>query len=320
MKNKLYVGIDVCKKHLDIAIRPEGKIWQVENNEQGIEKLVEDLGKIKPELIVMESTGGYELNAACELGTAELPIAVINPRQARDFAKSLGKLAKTDKIDAMVLAHFGEAIQPEPRKMPDEKAILLQATISRRRQLIQMLTAEKNRLGTAHISVKKQIREHISWIENELAIIDVDLQKQLRSDPRWKVKEKILRSFSGVGPVTSVTLLADFPEIGIINRKKGAALAGLAPFNCDSGNKHGKRIIWGGRASVRNALYMATLSAVRCNPVIRPYYLKLIERGKPPKVALVACMRKVLTILNSMIRDMTYWQPDLALPKNSIST
>jgi transposase len=318
MKDKMFVGIDVCKKHLDIAIRPTGKIWRVDNNAQGIKELVDEFSKSAPELIVMEATGGYEMQAACELGAANLVVAVVNPRQARDFAKSLGRLAKTDKIDAMMLAHFGEAIRPEARKMPDEQAMRLQATLARRRQMIEMLIAEKNRLGTAHISLQAHIREHILWMENELKDIDLDTKAQIENSPIWEAKAKVTCSVSGVGRVTTVTLLADFPELGMLNRKKVSALAGLAPFNCDSGNKQGKRIIWGGRACVRNALYMATLSAIRCNPVIKAHYKNLIGKGKPPKVALVACMRKLLTILNAMIRDMTLWNPDLASPKTSI--
>jgi transposase len=320
MENKIYIGIDVCKKALDIAVRGTGEIWQEENNEEGIDQLKEKLIKLKPALIVMEATGGYEMEAALALGAADLPVAVINPRQARNFAKSTGKLAKTDKIDAKMLAHFGEAIKPEPQKMPDDEAIKLQATLSRRRQLVEMLVAEKNRRGAAHKSLKKQIEAHIEWLQRELSEVDEVLQAQIKNNEMWEAKGKVIRSVPGFGKVVTTTLLADLPEAGVVNRKKVAALAGVAPYNCDSGGKHGVRIIWGGRASIRNALYMATVSAIRFNPIIKEYYKKLIDNGKPPKVALVACMRKLLVIVNAMLRDMTLWDPELATKKTPIAT
>ena len=275
--------------------------------------------QISPTLIVMEATGGYETAAASTLGVAGLPLAIVNPRQARDFAKSLGRLAKTDKIDASVLAHFGEATRPEPRNLPDEQTVLLQALLVRRRQLINMLIAEKNRYGMTHETQQMRVQEHIEWLEAELKDLDEALHEQLQQSPIWQEKERLLRSVPGVGPVTVMTLLAELPELGQINRKKIAALVGVAPFNCDSGKMHGKRAIWGGRAAVRNALYMATLSATRHNDVIRAHYHHLLEEGKPKKVALVACMRKLLTILNALIRTMSIWQPDFAMPKTLVS-
>ena len=314
-RKEIFVGIDISKKDLDIAIRPTGDILQVSNSEEGFAQLVERMRQIAPTLIVMEATGGYETAVASALGVAGMPLAIVNPRQSRDFAKSLGRLAKTDRIDASMLAHFGEATRPEPRKLPDEQTTLLQALLVRRRQLIKMLVAEKNRLRMTHETQKARVREHIEWLETELKELDKTLHKQLKQSPIWREKEQVLRSVPGVGPVTVMTMLAELPELGQINRKKIAALVGVAPYNCDSGKMHGKRAIWGGRAVVRNALYMATLSAVRHNEVIRIHYQHLLDEGKPKKVALVACMRKMLTILNAMIRTMKPWQPVLAAPK-----
>jgi transposase len=311
----VYVGIDVSKAHLDIAVRPSEERWQVDNTVEGIEQLVKKLSEMKPTLIVMEATGGLEVAGASALAAEGLAVAVINPRQGRDFAKSLGRLAKTDKIDASVLARFGEAVRPEPRTMPNEQAIQLQALLVRRRQLIEMLVAEKNRLSLTHRTVQPRLKEHIAWLEQELDQLDQDLKEHLHESPIWREKDDLLRSVPGVGPVTATTLLAELPELGYLNRKQIAALVGVAPYNCDSGNMRGKRAIWGGRACVRNALYMATLSASRYNPVIRDHFQHLIQLGKPFKVALVACMRKLLTILNAMVHSMKAWQPILAAPK-----
>lgn len=313
-----FVGIDVSKVHLDIASRSTGKQWQVKNDSEGIAELIQQLRALKPTLIVLEATGGLETAVTASLAAAGLQVAVINPRQARDFGKSLGRLAKTDKIDAEMLARFAEAIRPEPRSLPDEQTQELQAVLVRRRQLVEMLVAEKNRFPLAHRTMKPHIQEHITWLEKELGDIDKDLHQRLQNSPLWREKEDLLRSVKGIGPVTATTLLAELPELGHLNRKKIAALVGVAPFNCDSGKMHGKRAIWGGRACVRNALYMATLSATRCNEIIKAYYEHLIQAGKFPKVALVACMRKLLTILNAMVRSGTYWQPHLAKTKNKI--
>jgi transposase len=311
----VFIGIDVSKAHLDIASRPYGERWQVDNTIEGFTELVEKLRPLQPTLIVMEATGGYEMAAVAALAAAQLPVAIINPRQARDFAKSLGRLAKTDRIDAAVLARFAEAIRPEPRALPDEQARELQAILVRRRQIIEMLVAEKNRVYLTHFQLKQRLIEHIAWLEEELAQLDKDIQEQIKTSSLWREKDNLLRSVPGVGPVTATTMLVELPELGQLNRKQIAALAGVAPFNCDSGQMHGRRAIWGGRACVRNALYMATLSASKCNSVIRVHYEHLRELGKPFKVAMVACMRKLLTILNAMLHSGSAWKPDLAKPK-----
>lgn len=323
MKNskadQVFVGIDVSKAHLDIAIRPSGERWQTDNTAEGIEKLEKRLSQLEPTLIILEATGGFEMDAVGALATKGLPVAVINPRQARDFAKSIGRLAKTDKIDAQMLARFGDSVRPEPYSMPSEEAIQLQGILVRRRQLIEMLVAEKNRMYMAHKVVKPRLKEHIAYLEGELEELDQELRAQLQQSPIWREKDDLLRSVPGVGSVTATTLLAELPELGNLNRKEIAALVGVAPFNCDSGNMRGKRAIWGGRASVRHTLYMATLSASRHNPIISNHFHQLIQQGKPSKVALVACMRKLLTILNAMMRSKTSWQPNLAAPKSVLA-
>jgi transposase len=318
LKASVFVGIDVSKAFLDIALRPSGERWQVENNVEGIAVLVAKLQSFAPVSIVLEATGGYETAVVISMSLVKLPVAVVNPRQARDFAKSTGRLAKTDKIDASMLAHFGEAVRPEHRVMPDEQTRQLQAALTRRRQIVEMAAAEKNRLHMAHLSVQPRITEHIIWLEAEAAEIEKDLKNQISNSVVWREKENLLRSVPGVGAVTATTLLAELPELGLLDRKKIASLVGVAPFNCDSGAKRGKRSIWGGRADVRTTLYMATLCASRFNIVIKEMYDRLISVGKPAKVALVACMRKLLTILNAMVHTGKSWQPDLARSKPSI--
>jgi transposase len=310
-----FVGIDVSKAHLDVALRPSGARWQVDNAEAGIALLVQELVELQPTLIVLEATGGYETAAVAALASAGLAVAVINPRQSRDFAKSLGRLAKTDRIDALILARFAEAIQPEPRRLPDEQALQLQAWLVRRRQLLEMLVAEKNRLSVTHKQLRPDVQEHIDYLEKRLKDIDQEIQSSLHNSPVWREKEDLLRSVPGVGRVLAVTLIAELLELGTLNRKQIAALVGVAPFNCDSGQLRGKRAIWGGRASVRTSLYMATLSAIRFNPIIRTFYERLKAAGKPAKVALTACMRKLLTILNAMMHSGKTWQPHLASNK-----
>lgn len=311
----LFVGIDVSKAHLDFATRPTNAGWQVDNNEEGIASLVDKLKQLKPALIILEATGGYETAVTAALASGGLPVAVVNPRQVRDFAKSLGQLAKTDKIDAALLAHFADAVRPELRLLPDEQTQELQGLLVRRRQLIEMLVAEKNRLPMTHKRLKAGVKEHIQYLEHQLEDLDQEIQDRLRSSPVWREQEDLLRSVPGVGKVLSVTLLAELPELGKLNRKQIAALVGVAPYNCDSGKKRGKRAIWGGRASVRSALYMAALSAKRFNPVIKSFYDKLAAAGKPFKVAMTACMRKLLTILNAMMRSGTHWLPQKAATK-----
>jgi transposase len=305
--SRSFVGVDVSKGGLDVAVRPSGESTSFSNDELGIKPLVNRLAEIQPTLIVLEATGGIERQLVGALVSAELPVVVVNPRQVRDFAKASGQLAKTDAIDAMVLARFAEAIRPTVRPLPDESLLELRALIARRRQLTEMIVAESNRLTAASKSVRKRINTHIRWLEAELGRADKDLDQSIRQTPIWKENEDLLRSAPGIGPVISRTLVAELPELGQLNRKQIAALVGIAPFNRDSGTLRGRRTIWGGRATVRGALYMAALVASRRNAVIRDFYKRLRNAGKPPKVALVACMRKLLTILNAMIKHRTRW-------------
>ena len=303
----IFVGIDVSKARLDIAVRPSGEIESVANDQAGIKALVKRLGEIHPTLIVLEATGGFERPLMRGLASVALPAVVVNPRQVRDFAKATGQLAKTDRIDAEVLARFGEAVRPALRPLPDQITVELRALIARRRQLTEMIVAERNRLSGAAKAVSKRIQAHIRWLEAELDRADKDLDQSIRQSPMWRENEDLLRSVPSIGPVISRTLLAELPELGRLNRKQIAALVGIAPLNRDSGTLRGRRTIWGGRATVRAALYMAALVASRRNLVIRAFYRRLRDAGKPAKVALVACMRKLLTILNAMIRHRTHW-------------
>ncbi len=305
---EVYVGIDVAKTHLDVAVRPTGERWRIPNDDDGIEGLVSRLEASHPALVVLEATGGYGRTLIAALAAASLPVAVVNPRQVRDFARSTGKLAKTDSLDAQALARFGEAVRPEPRPLPDEQARALTAVLERRRQLIAMLVAEKNRLHVVTAQVKGRIEAHIRWLEQELEGIDRDLDHTIRDSPVWRERDELLQSVPGVGKVLSTTLLAELPELGTLTRHEVAALVGVAPLNRDSGALRGKRTVWGGRARVRAALYMGTLVATRYNPVIRDFYERLLAKGKAKKVALTACMRKLLTILNAMLRHHTHWQ------------
>jgi len=313
MKNaEIFVGIDVSKASLDVALRPDNTHWSCGNNDTEISELIKRLRKQQPTLIVLEATGGLEIPVVAALASAALPVVVMNPRHVRDFAKASGNLAKTDRIDAGVLAWFGEALRPEIRPLKDPETQALAALLTRRRQLTDMLTAEKNRLSSAPKPVRKDIKAHITWLEKRLKDVDTDLKVAIKHSPLWREHDEILQSAPGVGPVLSITLMAMLPELGTLNRRQIAALAGLAPFNRDSGKFKGKRAIWGGRAEVRAVLYMGTLAAVRCNPIIRPFYQRLIKAGKEHKVAMTACMRKLLTILNVMIKNGTSWhyQPD----------
>ena len=308
-----FVGIDVAKRQLDVTVRPTGETWSVANDPTGVAALIERLrtaGGVR--LIVLEATGGYELAVAAALAAAGLPTVVVNPRQVRDFARGLGKLAKTDRIDAAVLAHFAEAVRPAVRPPVDELAATLHGWLSRRRQLLEMLTAEEQRLRLATAGVRRQIPAHIEWLRAQLRELDRELDGVLRRSPVWRADEDLLRTVPGVGPVLTRTLLGDVPELGRLNGKQIAALIGVAPFNWDSGAHRGTRHIAGGRAPVRAVLYMATVAAVRCNPVLRAFFQRLCAAGKPKKVALIACMRKLLTILNAMMRTRTPWKPALA--------
>ncbi len=303
----VFVGIDVSKAQLDLALRP-GEGCSVPHDEAGIAGIVDRLRVLSPTLIVLEATGGLELPLTGALAAAGLPVVVINPRQARDFAKATGKLAKTDLLDAQLLAHFAEVMRPLSRPLLDEQAQALGAIVARRRQLIEMLTAEKNRFGRAPQPIRARLRAHIAWLEQEVARIETDLGQAIRDSPVWKEKEDLLRSMPGVGPVLATTLLADLPELGTLNQKQIAALVGVAPLNRDSGTLRGRRTVWGGRAHVRATLYMSALVATRYNPVIQAFYRRLCAAGKAKKVALTACMRKLLIMLNAMLKHRTRWR------------
>ncbi len=306
----IYAGIDVSKDVLDIAVAPEGKVWQVPYTEAGMSQVADRLRSIAPTLVVLEATGGLEVAITGVLAAAGLPVVVVNPRQVRDFGKAMGKLAKTDAIDAQLIASFAERVRPALRPLPDEDAQTLSALVARRVQLIEMHTAEKNRMRRAPKRVRKEIQRHIDWLSKGLADLDGELGDFLRQSPLWREKEDLLTTVPGVGNVTAMTLVADLPELGMLNRKQIAALAGVAPFNRDSGTLRGKRTIWGGRGSVRAALYMAALVATRRNHVIRAFYRRLVAAGKAKKTALVACMRKLLTILNAMLKHETPWRSE----------
>ena len=300
--NAEFVGVDVSKANLDVASWTSNEYKRFQNDSTGIQKFIDWLKILQPELIVLEATGGLELPLVAELAYEKMPVAVVNPRRIREFARSIGQLAKTDKLDAKVIAHFGAATHPETRKLPTDDEEKLTALITRRRQVIDMLTAEKNRLHSARFSMKERIEIHIFWLEGELQDLDKEITKFIQQSPIWKEKDKLLRSVPGVGPVTSATILAMLPELGTLNRKKIAALVGVAPVNKDSGKRQKKRRVFGGRANVRSVLYMAALSASKHNPRIKAFYNHLIQMGKEKKVALTACMRKLLIILNAIIR------------------
>ena len=307
-----FIGIDVAKRQLDVAVRPTGERWTVGTEEMAIAGVVERvraLGAVQ--LIVVEATGGYETALVAALSSAGLPVVVVNPRQVRDFARALGKLAKTDAIDALVLAQFAEAVKPDVRPLADEETQALQGWLARRRQLLEMLGMEEQRLLRTARGVRRQVQEHIEWLRAQLRDVDRELRTLIECSPVWREHEDLLRTVPGVGPILATTLLADLPELGRLNRKQIAALAGVAPFNHDSGMHRGIRCISGGRAPLRATLYMGTVAALRCNAVIKRFYDRLCAAGKPRKVALTACMRKLLTILNAMMRHRTAWQPAL---------
>jgi transposase len=304
-----FIGIDIAKAQLELACRPTAETGTFSNDERGIGELVARCQALTPTLIVCEATGGYEAALVAALATAQLPVVVANPRQVRDFAKATGQLAKTDAIDAKVLALFADRVRPEPRALPDEALEALDALLTRRRQLVEMLTAERNRLLVARAPVRHDLQQHIRFLERRLRAADDDLHTAVKASPLWRVKDDLLQSVPGVGRVVSLTLLAELPELGRLSHKEIAALVGVAPLNRDSGTLRGRRLVYGGRAPVRAVLYMAALVASRRNPVIRAFYERLRAAGKPAKVALTACMRKLLTILNAIARDGRPWQP-----------
>jgi transposase len=306
--SECFVGIDVSKETLDVAIRPSGEGRRFTHNEEGLSQMAAWLQEVSPQLIVLEATGGFEREPIRALVSRGLLPVLMNPRQIRDFAKATGTLAKTDKIDAQIIARFAEAVRPEVRPLPTPEAQELEALNKRRRQLVEMLTAEKNRLHMSPPSIRKEIQAHIDWMEKDLDRVNKKLRDWIKTSPLWRDKDEILRSTVGVGPKTSTTLLSDLPELGTVNGKKISALVGLAPLNRDSGRFRGRRMIWGGRAVVRSALYMSALVAKRFNPVIRAFYERLRAAGKTFKVAMTACMRKLLIILNTMLKNRTRWQ------------
>lgn len=309
----VYVGIDVSKKKLDVAVRPSGQQWSLGNDGTSISSLCKQLQELKPQVIVLEATGGLELPAASALAAAGLPVVMINPRQVRQFAGALNRQAKTDAIDAQLIAHFAEAVKPEIRPLPDGQAQRFSELLARHRQLVEMQTAEKNRLGTmASKVVKARIAHHLHFLKEALEEVDRDLDEEIRKSPIWREKDELLRSFKGIGPANARMLIGELSELGKLDRRKIASLVGAAPMNCDSGTMRGQRHIRGGRSHVRQMLYMATITATRCNPVIKAFYARLLAAGKPKRVAIIACLRKILVILNAMMRDHRRWTPELA--------
>lgn len=307
----VYVGIDIAKDYVDVAVRPTGQAARFAQDGT-FEPLLAFLHPLSPTLITLEATGGYEQSVTAVLSAAGFAVAVVNPRQVRDFAKAIGKLAKTDTLDAAVLAHFGQAVGPIAKPIVDAQAATLQALVTRRKQMIDMLVAEQNRLKLCGHAARNSLDEHIAWLKKRLKDLDKEIATTIKDSPVWREKEQLLTSMPGVGPVVSSVLMVDLPELGTVDRQKIAALAGLAPFNRDSGLQRGTRSIWGGRASVRSALYMAALAAIRFNQDIRTHYRQLVARGKNKKAALIACSRKLLTQLNAIMRDKKAWQPHLA--------
>jgi transposase len=310
MEHSRVVGIDVSKDNLDVHVLPTGDAFRVGHDETGLVTLIERLQPLQPTIVVLEATGGYEVTVAATLAGAGLPVAIVNPRQIRHFARATGQLAKTDTLDARIIALFADAVRPSARPVPDAQADALGELIARRRQLVDMLGAEHNRRRLLRDRrLQKHVEAHITWLEEALRRLDQDLTTLIRSTPLWREAEDLLRSVPGIGPVTACTLIADLPELGRLDRRRIAALAGLAPIARDSGTFRGRRMIMGGRPHIRRVLYMATLTAIKHNPAIRAFHQRLVAAGRPGKVALTAAMRKLLTILNAMLRDHRPWQP-----------
>ncbi len=306
---QIYIGIDVSKDRLDVHVRPSDQAFAVARDGEGLAALVERVGALRPYLVVLEATGGFELTVAAALAAAAVPLAVVNPRQIRDFARATGQLAKTDALDAKAIARFAESVRPQPRAVPDEQARALGELVARRRQVIEMMTAERNRRRQlTSRRLVKSVDRLLAVLLKELADLDRDVGEGIRGTPAWRERDELLRSAPGIGDIVSRTLIADLPELGQLDRKQIAALVGVAPLNRDSGKMRGKRTTWGGRAKVRSVLYMAALVASRRNPVLAAFYQRLVTAGKAKKLAIIAVMRKLLTILNAMIRDNTPWQ------------
>lgn len=306
-----FIGIDISKDYLDIADSATQETWRTANDDSGIASLTKRLSTPTPTLIVLEATGGLEISLASALAAKGLPVTVVNPRQVRDFAKATGQLAKTDTLDAKVLVHFARAVRPEIRQIKDQETRELAALVTRRRQLVDMLATEKTRLKQVSKAIHQNVQTHITWLQDRIREIDQDLSKTLKASSVWRENDQIIQSVPGAGPVLSINLLANVPELGTLNRRQIAALIGLAPLNRDSGSFRGRRCIWGGRASVRATLYMAAVTAMQHNHVIHAFYQRLIKKGKPFKVAITACMRKLLTIINTMVKTKTLWNENL---------
>jgi transposase len=305
-----FVGIDVAKDRLDVHLRPSDQAFALGRDGAGLDALVERLTALTPALVVLEATGGFEVAVAGALAAAGLPLVVVNPRQIRDFARATGRLAKTDRLDAEAIARFAEAIQPAPRPLPSTAAQALGELVARRRQLVEMIASEgQRRRQTRAARLHRRIDAHLSWLQKELSALETDLDDAIRSTPAWRETEDLLASVPGIGKTSARMLIAELPELGSLDRRKIAALVGVAPLNRDSGCWRGRRMVMGGRASVRTALYMPTLTAIRHNPPLQAFYRRLIGRGRPAKVAITACMRKLLVILNAILRDHTPWQP-----------
>jgi transposase len=308
MKTQVFVGLDVSKQKLDVAVRPQGRHFVAPNHDRGIKQLVKRLVALKPQLIVLEASGGYEFLVTAALAEAQLPVAMVNPQAVRKFAGATGKLAKTDKIDAQVLAHFAAALRPEPRTLPDQEQQLLKAALQRRLQVVKMIGQEKNRLEKTFVpALKQDIQAHLAWLSQRLEQLDRDLHDQIRQSPLWRDRDRLLQGIPGIGPVVSRAVIAELPEAGRLPGKKAVALVGVAPYNRDSGRFRGKRMIRGGRSHLRHMLYMAAVVAARYNPVIRTFYQRLLAAGKPKKLALTACMRKLVLIINSMLKNNQPW-------------
>jgi transposase len=286
MGDAIFVGVDVAKRSLEVGVRPTGEVFSASNDADGCARLSQRLARLGPQLVVLEASGGYERALTAELGAAKVPLVVVNPRQTRDFARALGRLEKTDQVDALMLAQFAERIRPEVRELPDAQARALAAVMARRRQLVEMLVAEQNRLYQAPQSLQHDLRSHLEFLRKQLHQLDQDLDQRLRQSPLWREQENLLKGVPGIGPVTCATLLADLPELGRLSRREIAKLAGVAPLARDSGTLRGRRTVWGGRAQVRTMLYMATLSAVRYNPVLKAFHGRLRAAGKPHKLVL----------------------------------
>ena len=305
----VFVGIDVAKDHLDVHLRPSGEAFRLARDADALEELAARLVGLAPELIVLEATGGFEVAVAAALAGVGLRLAVVNPRQIRAFARAVGRLAKTDRLDADVIALFAERVRPQARAIPDAQMRALADLVARRRQIIDMITAESNRQRQTHdLRLQSSLERHLAWLQHELGEIDRDLDGAVRGTPAWRETEDLLASVPGIGPITARTLIAELPELGLLDRRRIAALVGVAPINRDSGAMRGRRMIMGGRTTVRNALFMATVSAARWNPAIRVFYQRLIQAGRPAKIARIACMRKLLTILNAILRDRRPWK------------